>query len=193
MEETTLLKILAVQQEILAELRLLRQALSPDRRPAPVRAAAPTATPAAPAAPVAPAAKASPAPQATPAAPTPRPTRATPPTPAPTVAATPEPTAAPTPPAAPQTPPVPTPEPPAPTRATFAPARPASGSGGMLTPDELADLGGQFLNAGHKSRSKVKPVDASDLSSDILDQIKARNKAKRDAFSEFDKFTRGKS
>jgi hypothetical protein len=58
----------------------------------------------------------------------------------------------------------------------------------MLTLNELADLGGQFLEPGHMPRARVKPVDASDLSSSILDDIKAKNKAKRSAFAEFEKF-----
>ena len=37
-------------------------------------------------------------------------------------------------------------------------------------------------------RGKVKSVDASDLSLSILDDIKAKNKAKRSAFAEFEKF-----
>ena len=39
-------------------------------------------------------------------------------------------------------------------------------------------------------RGKVKSVDASDLSLSILDDIKAKNKAKRSAFAEFEKFGR---
>ena len=37
-------------------------------------------------------------------------------------------------------------------------------------------------------RGKVKQVDVADLNSSILDDIKAKNKAKRSAFAEFEKF-----
>lgn len=148
MDETTLQQILKVQTAILAELRLLRQALAPDAKPQ----ATPTAV-------------SEPAPQPT----------------------APQPTAM-EPPAAPQPPltaePLPTPEPMA-AQPRVAPPQSASP---MLTLNELADLGGQFLEPGHMPRTRVKPVDASDLSSSILDDIKAKNKAKRSAFAEFEKF-----
>ena len=150
--ETLLLKMLAVQnqilathQEILVEVRLLRQALekgAPEPAPA---VAAPVAS----------------VPAATPGF-LPEPPAATP---------EPEPVAGPVM-AEPDAPP---PE-----------ARPASRGRGMLTVDELTDLGGQFLEPGMRSRSKVKPVEAADL----LDEIKSKNKAKRDAFAEFDRLRR---
>ncbi|MEA4856276.1 hypothetical protein [Solidesulfovibrio sp.] len=143
MDETTLQQILTVQTAILAELRLLRQALAPG--------AGPEATP-----------------RATP-APAPQPAVMEPP-----VSRTPSAAAL---------------EQPAPPRAPAAPTPPASsGAGAMLTLDELTDLGGQFLDPGQRSRTRVKPVDASDLSSSILDDIKAKNKAKRNAFAEFERF-----
>jgi pyruvate/2-oxoglutarate dehydrogenase complex dihydrolipoamide acyltransferase (E2) component len=125
--ETILLKILEVQNEILAEMRLLRKAVTQGQ-------------------PLAPAA--------------PAPVAATPP------------------PQAPDSRP-----------AETAPPR-REQPGGMLTMNELADLGGQFLEPDQRPRARVKPVDASDLSGSILDEIKAKNKAKRSAFSEFDKFNR---
>ena len=118
---------------------------------------------------------AAPAPQH--AAPTPEPA----PAPQPEPAAAPErhePTAA----AAPQTSNAPEPLPP------LAPPTPSSAT--MLTPDELADLGGQFLDPGQMPRARTKPVVASDLSESILSDIKAKNKATRSAFSEFEKFGR---
>ena len=69
-------------------------------------------------------------------------------------------------------------------------APPPPSSGTMLTPNELADLGGQFLDPGQMPRTRTKPVVASDLSESILNDIKAKNKAKRSAFSEFEKFGR---
>ena len=156
MEETLLREILEVQSQILAELRLLRQALPP--LPA---AAAVSAAPAAVATP-----KAPPAPEAVPAAP-----------------------------AAVQTPAQPAPEP-APAQPLQPEERPApqprqtptQPAGTMLTMDELADLGGQFLDPGQKPRGKVKPVEAADL----LRDIKAKNKAKSSAFSAFDRFGRNR-
>ncbi len=126
--ETILLKILEVQNEILAELRLLRQAVTSGQS---VEAAPSACAPA--------------------------------PADAPLPETSPEPARAPA-------------------------AHPASG--GMLTLDDLADLGGQFLEGSQLSRARVKPVDASDLSNSILDEIKAKNRAKRGAFAEFDKFGR---
>lgn len=126
--ETILLKILEVQNEILAELRLLRQAVSYDTP----LAASPQSDHAAPA-----------SPDQTPAAPDPFPAQP-----------------------------------------------PAQHPGSRVTANELADIGGQFLNTGPLPRTKVKPVDASDLSHSILDDIKAKNKAKRSAFAEFEKFGR---
>lgn len=70
------------------------------------------------------------------------------------------------------------------------PLAPPPVSGAMLTPNELADLGGQFLDPGQMPRTRTKPVVASDLSDSILNDIKAKNKAKRSAFSEFEKFGR---
>lgn len=128
--ETILLKILEVQNEILAELRLLRQAVSHGAALADDDATA-------------------------------QPDQAT---------AAPQPAAYA--PAAPEPYPLPTPPHP----------------GGRLTVNELADIGGQFLNSGPISQAKVKPVDVSDLSGSILDDIKAKNKAKRSAFAEFEKF-----
>ena len=150
MEETLLREILEVQSQILAELRLLRQALVPQ--------------PAAPAAVATP--KAPPAPEAVPAAPAAVQTPAQPaPEPAPAQPLQPE--------------ELPAPQP----RQT--PTQPA---GTMLTMDELADLGGQFLDPGQKPRGKVKPVEAADL----LRDIKAKNKAKSSAFSAFDRFGRNR-
>ena len=164
MEETLLREMLEVQSQILAELRLLRQALA--QQPAGVvvatapaavaTSAVPEAAPVVPAAPVA----ASPSPAAavqTPAQPAPEP--------APAQQLQPEERPAPQP------------------RQT--PAQPA---GTMLTMDELADLGGQFLDPGQKPRGKVKPVEAADL----LRDIKAKNKAKSSAFSAFDRFGRNR-
>ncbi|EHJ48990.1 hypothetical protein DFW101_2990 [Solidesulfovibrio carbinoliphilus subsp. oakridgensis] len=146
--ETILLKILEAQHEILAELRLLRQTLSPAQPKAPHLAS-----------PV----EAAPPPQAQ--APEPRPA----------------PAAAPA--SAPASTPVTAPPP---------PVAPREQSGGMLTVNELTDLGGQFLDPGQRNRSRVKPVDATALSHSILDDIKAKNKAKRSAFAEFDKFDKGR-
>ena len=72
----------------------------------------------------------------------------------------------------------------------LSPLAPPPSSGTMLTPNELADLGGQFLDPGQMPRARTKPVVASDLSESILSDIKAKNKAKRSAFSEFEKFGR---
>lgn len=58
----------------------------------------------------------------------------------------------------------------------------------MLTVDELTDLGGQFLEPGQMSRGKVAPVDASDL----LRDIKAKNRAKSSAFAAFENFGRNR-
>uniref|UniRef100_I2Q738 Uncharacterized protein n=1 Tax=Desulfovibrio sp. U5L TaxID=596152 RepID=I2Q738_9BACT len=146
--ETILLKILEAQHEILAELRLLRQTLSPAQPKAPQ---------------VSPPIEAAPPPQAQ--APEPRPA----------------PAAAPA--SAPASTPVTAPPP---------PASPREQPGGMLTVNELTDLGGQFLDPGQRNRSRVKPVDAAALSHSILDDIKAKNKAKRSAFAEFDKFEKGR-
>lgn len=166
--ETTLQQILKVQTAILTELRLLRQALAPQAQAAPQPTAPPAQTPHQPHA-----------------APAPSPAAVAPAVgTAPTAAAAPAPAATPTAPAAPVTAPAATAAPQAPT------PPPASGSGAMLTLDELADLGGQFLEPGQKPRTRVKPVDASDLSTTILDEIKAKNKAKRDAFAAFDRFGR---
>ena len=142
--ETILLKILEVQNEILAEARMLRQAVA-QGAPMSAPAAAPAGQPQTVAAP--------------------------PPEPAPAYTPTfvPE--------------PEPEPQP-------YAPPQPQPG--GRLTVNELADLGGQFLDPGQMPRGKVKAVDASDLSHSILDDIKAKNKAKRSAFAEFEKFDRFK-
>ena len=149
--ETILLKILEVQNEILAEVRMLRQAVT-HGAPLPAQAAAPASQPQTVSAP--------------PPAPEPEPT----------------PTAAYTPTFVPE--PEPEPQP------YLAP--PQQQPGGRLTVNELADLGGQFLDPGQMPRGKVKAVDASDLSHSILDDIKAKNKAKRSAFAEFEKFDRFK-
>lgn len=143
--ETILLKILEVQNEILAELRQLRQAVvhgaelnvaSPATRPAVSQPAQPD--------PVSPPARAGIAAHTPPAAPLANPVTETVP--------------------------------------------PAHQPGGRLTVNELADIGGQFLDPSHMPRGKIKPVDVSDLSGSILDDIKAKNKAKRSAFAEFEKF-----
>ncbi|MGE4537013.1 MAG: hypothetical protein AB7D37_08035 [Desulfovibrio sp.] len=165
MEESILREILAVQKEILAELRLMRQALAPQSTEAagptlktPVAA---TATPAAPgaAAPIPPSEPAPAAPRAE--AVHPMPTAAAPSQPAATDAP----------------------------QAQLQPPHPSQPTGSMLTLDELTDLGGQFLEPGHMSRgTKVAPVEAADL----LRDIKAKNRAKRGAFAEFDKFERGR-
>lgn len=68
--------------------------------------------------------------------------------------------------------------------------RPVSRGRGMLTVDELTDLGGQFLDPESRPKGKVKTIDAADLSSSLLDEIKAKNRAKRDAFAEFDRLRR---
>lgn len=146
--ETILLKILEVQNEILAEMRMLRQAVT-HGAPLPAQAAAPASQPHTAAAPPA----AEPAPQAA---------------------------------YTPTFVPEPEPEP----QPYLAP--PQQQPGGRLTVNELADLGGQFLDPGQMPRGKVKSVDASDLSHSILDDIKAKNKAKRSAFAEFEKFDRFK-
>ncbi|WP_428562232.1 MAG: hypothetical protein ACP59X_20860 [Solidesulfovibrio sp. DCME] len=159
MDEGTLQQLLAVQQAILAELRLLRQALAPGA----VSAGQPEA--------------------ATPPAPAVQPAMPQPAAPQPPLAAAPSPRA------------TDQPAPAAPPHAPMA-ARPASeaaspapsGPGAMLTLDELTDLGGQFLEPGQMNRTRVKSVDASDLSNSILDDIKAKNKAKRNAFAEFERF-----
>lgn len=145
--ETILLKILEVQNEILAEVRMLRQAVT-HGAPLNAQAAAPASQPQTAAAPP-------PAPE-------------TPPAYTPTFVPEPE----------------PEPEPYA--------APPQQQPGGRLTANELAAIGGQFLDPGQMPRGKVKAVDASDLSHSILDDIKAKNKAKRSAFAEFEKFDRFK-
>ncbi|UJX42655.1 hypothetical protein K9F62_08285 [Desulfovibrio sp. JY] len=165
MEESILREILAVQKEILAELRLMRQALAPQSAKAagptlktPIVATATLIAPGA-AAPIPPSEPAPAAPQAE--AVHPMPTTAVPAQPAAT--------------AAPQ--------------AQVQPPHPSQPTGSMLTLDELTDLGGQFLEPGQMSRgTKVAPVEAADL----LRDIKAKNRAKRGAFAEFDKFERGR-
>jgi hypothetical protein len=140
--ETILLKILEAQHEILAELRLLRQALTsaPDQAPHVSRPQ-----------------EATPPPQAT----APRPAPAASPASAPASA---------------------------PATAPVTAAAPRDQPRSMLTVDELTDLGGQFLGPGQMPRGKVKPVEASDL----LHEIKAKNKAKSSAFAAFDKFDKGR-
>lgn len=66
------------------------------------------------------------------------------------------------------------------------PPAPRKRSRGMLTLDELTDLGGEFLDADPRPKPRVKPTDASDL----VDEIKAKNRAKRNAFAEFDRSRR---
>jgi len=156
--ETLLLKILAVQneilathQEILAEVRLLRRSLE-QNAPAPAVTAAPAPVEEAPA----------PMAEALPRQDEERPQ------PAPTPTAQP---------VAPE--PISPPPPPEPRRR----AR------GMLTLDELTDLGGAFLDAAPRSKTSPKPVGA-DLDAPLLDGIKAKNRAKRDAFAEFDRLRR---
>jgi len=168
MEESILREILAVQKEILAELRLMRQTLAPRS----AKAAGPSLkTPVAPSAtPVAPGMTA-PIPPSEPAPTAPRTEAARPMPPA---AAPAQPAAT----AAPQA-----------TVAQSQPSHPSQPTGSMLTLDELTDLGGQFLEPGQMSRgTKVAPVEAADL----LRDIKAKNRAKRGAFAEFDKFERGR-
>ena len=145
--ETILLKILEVQNEILAEVRMLRQAVT-HSAPLTIQAAAPASQPQTAAAPP-------PAPETAPAY-------------TPTFVPEPE----------------PEPQP------YLAPPQQQPGS--RLTANELAAIGGQFLDPGQMPRGKVKAVDASDLSNSILDDIKAKNKAKRSAFAEFEKFDRFK-
>jgi len=159
--ETLLLKMLAVQneilathQEILAEVRLLRRALERDA-PAPAVTAEPTATEEAPAPAVAEAAPQQPEP--------------TPPLPEPAVPAE---TAT------------------APEAATPPPDAPRKRSRGMLTLDELTDLGGEFLDTDPRAKPRVKPTDASEFTQSLLDEIKTKNRAKRDAFAEFDHLRR---
>ena len=147
--ETILLKILEVQNEILAEVRMLRQAVT-HGAPISAQAAAPASQP------------------QTAAAPPPAPETAPAPAYTPTFVPEPE----------------PEPQP------YLAP--PQQQPGGRLTVNELAAIGGQFLDPGQMPRGKVKAVDASDLSHSILDDIKAKNKAKRSAFAEFEKFDRFK-
>ncbi|MFP5259014.1 MAG: hypothetical protein ACLGQH_08320 [Acidobacteriota bacterium] len=143
--ETILLKILEVQNEILAELRQLRQAivhgaeLNAASQPLPTAASQPAQSD-----PVSQASRIDPA----------APMWSPPPTPSPAAVAAP----------------------------------PTHQPGARLTAHELADIGGQFLDASHMPRGKVKQVDVSDLSGSILDDIKAKNKAKRSAFAEFEKF-----
>lgn len=188
MEETILLKILEAQHDILAELRLLRQTIS--SRKAAAQPATRLAAQAALAAPV-PETSAPKQPTATP-APTPQTTAQPAAEPVPETPVTRQPLAPPA--------PAPQPEPeaaPAREPEAMTPPEPVSPprqshSGGMLTMDDLADIGGQFLDTPTQRRGRVKPVDASDLSSSILDDIKAKNRAKRNAFSEFDKFNRGR-
>ena len=181
--ETILLKILEVQNEILAELRQLRQAVC---QSAPLGAAGQPARPDA----SAPATAYAPADNATAYAPPPSPASAGS---MPSASAT-----SASPPSSPAS------EPawslastsPAPASALAAPsaaapeqtAAPAHQPGGRVTANELAAFGGQFLDAATMARGKVKSVDASDLSLSILDDIKAKNKAKRSAFAEFEKF-----
>jgi hypothetical protein len=159
--ETILLKILEVQNEILAEMRLLRQAVAHGQTPV-AAAPQPSVTPAAPIAPEGRSAT------------------------SPFIA---------TPPATPiaDAPPVPSiaDGQPAPSLVD-APATPQNRDqpGGLFTFNDLADLSSDFLEPGQRTRSRVKTVDASDLSGSILDDIKAKNKAKRSAFAEFDKFNR---
>lgn len=150
MEDDVLQQLLAVQTEILAELRLLRQAVAAGVTVRPV-----TARPAGPQAAMPP--QATTAPQA-----------AMPPQ------------------AAPQAPvaaPEPEPEP--------MPAEPPRRSGsGMMTMDELTELGGQFLEGVHRPKARTRPTDVADLGGSLLDEIKAKNRAKRDAFAEFDRLRR---
>jgi hypothetical protein len=70
------------------------------------------------------------------------------------------------------------------------PAPPPFRPRGMMTMDELADLGGQFLDADPRPKSRIKPTDVSDLGGSLLGEIKAKNRAKRDAFTEFDRLRR---
>ena len=175
--ETILLKILEVQNEILAELRQLRQAVC---QSAPLGAAGQPARPG----------TSAPAPADNAAAYTP------PPSAAPAASLTSASAAS-----APSSPasesawslasasPAPAPSLTAPSAAVpEQTASPAHQPGGRVTANELAAIGGQFLDAGTMPRGKVKSVDASDLSLSILDDIKAKNKAKRSAFAEFEKF-----
>ncbi|MHC1712247.1 MAG: hypothetical protein AB9872_08860 [Solidesulfovibrio sp.] len=159
--ETILLKILEVQNEILAELRLLRQAVAHGQTPV-AAAPQPSVAPAAPSAPEGRSATS--------------PFLATPPA-APIADAPPAPSIA--------------DAQPAPSFVDAPPAPPKREQpGGLLTFNDLADLSSDFLEPGQRTRGRVKTVDASDLSGSILEDIKAKNKAKRNAFAEFDKFNR---
>ena len=177
--ETILLKILEVQNEILAELRQLRQA---------VCQSAPLGTAAQPAQPDASAPAFAPGPTDNAAYAPPS-----------ALAAAASGTAAAAAPASPPSPPASEPAwslpsaSPAPASSLAAasaaqpPTTPAHQPGGRVTANELAAIGGQFLDAGTMPRGKVKSVDASDLSLSILDDITAKNKAKRSAFADFEK------
>jgi len=152
--ETLLLKILAVQneilathQEILAEVRLLRQSLE-QNAPAPAVTAAPAPVEEAP---------------------------------APMAAALPRQDEE-----RPQPAPTPTAQPVAPEPISPPPPEPRRRARGMLTLDELTDLGGEFLDAAPRSKTSTKPMGA-DRDAPLLDGIKAKNRAKRDAFAEFDR------
>jgi hypothetical protein len=164
--ETILLKILEVQNEILAEVRMLRQAVT---HGVPLAAAAPPplsrATAQAAPSPLPEPEPWTHGPSATGTRPTPPPGYELAPPPEPPLAA------------------APAPQPLAP---------PPQQPGGRLTVNELADIGGQFLDPGQMPRGKVKSVDASALSHSILDDIKAKNKAKSSAFAEFEKFGRNR-
>lgn len=150
--EQVLRQLLEVQTAMLAEVRLLRQALETGL---PARAVA------------APAASAAVLTDATdlPAEPAAAPAE-TPQAAAPDIPAEPEPI-----------PPAETPPPPPRRR-------------GMMTMDELADLGGEFLGAGSRPKDRSKSMDLADLGGSLIDEIKAKNRTKRDAFAEFDRLRR---
>ena len=185
--ETILLKILEVQNEILAELRQLRQAVC---QSAPLGTADQPAQPdaSAPASAFAPAT--GPGPTGAAAAANTPPSALAAPASHPAAAAPASPPASPASESAWSL--ASTSSAPASSLASASAAQPAAAPshqpGGRVTANELAALGGQFLDAGTMPRGKVKSVDASDLSLSILDDIKAKNKAKRSAFAEFEKF-----
>lgn len=162
MEDDVLRQLLAVQTEILTELRLLRQAVTEGVPVRPVRAAQPAASQ-----------PTEPKP-ATPQAATPQ-----------AVAAKPDEPREAAPQHAPQAP-VAAPEP----ASAQPPASPRRAGRGMMTMDELTELGGQFLDDVPRPKTRTKPIDAGELGGSLLDEIKAKNRAKRDAFAEFERLRR---
>lgn len=190
MEDDVLHQILAVQTEILAELRQLRQAVAAGVTVRPV-----AARPAAASQPAAPAQASATTPaQAPPSAPqaqAPAPQTQAAPSQAQVAQPQPQAQVAPAEAAQPQaqgaTPqPAPEPEP----EFVEAPPPPRRAGSGMMTMDELAELGGQFLEGVARPKARTRPTDVADLGGSLLDEIKAKNRAKRDAFAEFDRLRR---